>query len=575
MNPISKFVLNILKENKKRLIWIIAIATFGSLLAATIPLVYGKLFDLAVIPQTALSLLFSLILLWVLLGLISNYTTYKTSYAGEVLGHEITFKEEAKAYYHYITLPIAFHKRKRKGEILNKISRGTWHIYELIQSMSRILPQVLILIFSIIIMVFMKWQLALALIFSFFIYILLTIKMIGPILKIENKLHEVANKQYGVVYNRLENIFLIKNFGREEEEKKKLFNFMVLKTMPVFKENSKRWAKLSLYQGLIYTLSLVLVLGASIFFLRSSAITPGQFVMFFGYVNLAFGPFWELMYTYRAWKQSSVAIKRLIKLKQTMPEAMKHGDAVLKETKGNIEFEHISFGYSKEKKVLENLNLKVKAGENIAIVGKSGVGKTTLLELLIGYYKPSTGRILLDGIDISRLKLSWLRDQIATVPQDISLFHESLLDNLRYANPKITREEIIEATKAASAHEFIIRLPKEYDTIIGERGMKLSVGQRQRIALAMAFLKKPKILILDEPTAALDAESEKKVKEGIQRLIKGKTTFIIAHRFSTVKNADKIIVLDKGRIAEVGNHRELIAKKGIYYNFYTLQTGLN
>ncbi len=575
MKPVSKFVLDILKENKKRLIWIIAIATFGSLLAVAIPLVYGKLFDLATLPQTALNLLFALIILWVLLGLISNYTTYKTSYMGEVLGHEITFKEEAKAYYHYITLPIAFHKRKRKGEILNKISRGTWHIYELIQSMSRILPQVLILIFSIIIMILMKWQLALALIFSFFIYILLTIKMISPILKIENKLHEVANKQYGAVYDRLENIFLIKNFGREEEEKKKLFNFIVLKTVPFFKENSKKWSKLSFYQGLIYTFSFVLVLGAAILFLRNGSITAGQFVMFFGYVNLAFGPFWQLMYTYRAWKQSSVAIKRLIKLKQMIPEAMKHGEVVLKEVKGSIKLEHITFSYSKDRKVLENLNLEVKAGESIAIVGKSGVGKTTLSELLIGYYKPSTGRILLDGIDISRLKLSWLRDQIATVPQDISLFHESIINNLRYANPKATKQEIIEATKAASAHEFIMRLPKEYDTTIGERGVKLSVGQRQRLALAMAFLKKPKILILDEPTAALDAESEKKVKEGIQRLIRGKTTFIIAHRFSTVKNADKIIVLDKGRITEVGNHRELMAKKGLYYNFYTLQTGLD
>jgi len=258
-----------------------------------------------------------------------------------------------------------------------------------------------------------------------------------------------------------------------------------------------------------------------------------------------------------------------------MPEKMKHGNEIPNTIKGEIIFDNVNFGYVKGKFVLKNINLKIKPGETIALVGKSGVGKTTLAELIMGYYQPQNGKIILDGIDISRLQLKWLRDKIAVVPQDLNLFNDTMINNLKYANPNATEKEVAQAAKAASADEFINRLPKKYHTKVGEEGIKLSMGQRQRIAITMAFLKNPKILILDEPTAALDAESEKRVQEGIQRLIVGKTTIIIAHRFSTVRNADKIIVLDKGRIAELGNHDELMKKKGIYHHLYSLQKGLD
>ena len=208
-------------------------------------------------------------------------------------------------------------------------------------------------------------------------------------------------------------------------------------------------------------------------------------------------------------------------------------------------------------------------------MGESGVGKSTLSELISGYYQPTKGNIYLDKISISRLKLKWLREQIAIVPQEMSLFNNTLINNIKYANPKASSGDVIIAAKAANAHEFIMSLPKKYKTIVGERGVKLSVGQKQRIAITMAFLKNPKILILDEPTSALDAKSERKVQEGIKHLISGRTTIIIAHRFSTVKHVDKIIVLDKGKIVEVGNHQELMRKRGKYYELYSLQRGLD
>jgi ABC-type multidrug transport system fused ATPase/permease subunit len=253
---------------------------------------------------------------------------------------------------------------------------------------------------------------------------------------------------------------------------------------------------------------------------------------------------------------------------------MKHGDKTISDFKGKIEFENIYFKYPNGKQVLKNIKLKISSGETIALVGKSGVGKTTLSELTMGYYKPEKGKIKFDEIELQKLKLNWIRNQIAIVPQDLNLFNDTLINNLKYAKPNATKEEIVNATKAANAHDFIMKFPKKYYSIVGEEGIKLSAGQRQRIAIAMAFLKNPKILILDEPTSALDAESEKRVQDGINKLISGRTTIIIAHRFSTVRKAHRIVVLDKGKIAEIGNHEELMRKRGIYYNLYSLQRGI-
>ncbi len=575
MKQVNRFLADIFKEHRKELITILIIATFGSLFAAIIPYIYGRLFDFALIPQTSLNILISLIVIWFILSIISNYTSNKTGLMGEILGAKISLEAEANAYAHFFSLPVPFHKKKQKGEVLRKLSRGAWTLQNMIEVVSGTFPQFLMLIFSVIAMLLIQWQLALILIFAFIIYFLITIKNIDPILKIQEEEHKIFEKQYGKVYDKLYNVFLVKNFAMEDDEKKRLFNSFVTKLVSSLEKTSTKWARLSIMQDIIYSVSFVAVLGTAIFFLRLGELTPGEFIMFFGYINLAFGPFRSLSRIYRLFKRSSVAIKRFIKLKRIVPESMKHGNKILQSVKGEITFENVSFEYLKNKEVLKNINLKIKQGETVALVGKSGVGKTTFSELIIGYYQPKKGRILLDGVDISKLKLKWLRNQIAIVPQDLNLFNDTLINNLKYANPNATSEDIIRAAQAAFAHDFIKKFPKGYKTLVGEDGIKLSMGQRQRIAITMAFLKNPKILILDEPTAALDAESEKNVQKGINELIEGKTTIIIAHRFSTVRNADKIVVLDSGEITEMGNHDELIRKKGLYYKLYTLQKGLN
>lgn len=569
------FVLEMFGRNKKQLIKIISVAVVGAGLTIAVPYVYGRLFDLAIIPDTSTNVLLSLIGLWLLLSLFSTYISHMTGFMGEVLGTKMSLEAESDAYSHFLTLPVLFHKKEQRGEIIQKISRGSWSLQDMISTVADILPQWLMLLFSLAVMFVIQWQIASVILVSFVIYGILTIKFVKPEMAARKKENIVFEKQYGNVYDKLYNVFLVKNFVMEDKERENFFKSLLGKALPAVKYAAQKSRRVEIVQGIIYSLSFVAVLGLAIFFLRQGSITPGQFVMFFGYINLAFGPFRFFGSVYRRYKRASVAIKRFLKLKRIAPERMKHGDKVLNTVKGEIAFENVNFGYVKNKHVLKNISLLIKGGETVALVGKSGVGKTTLAELIMGYYQPTSGKIKLDKVDISELQLKWLRDKIAVVPQDLNLFNDILINNLRYANPKATEEEVIKAAKAASADEFISKLPKKYHTKVGEEGIKLSMGQRQRIAITMAFLKNPKILILDEPTAALDAESEKKVQEGINRLIEGKTTVIIAHRFSTVRNADKIVVLDKGKIAEMGNHEELMKKKGIYHHLYSLQKGLD
>ncbi|MCK4429329.1 MAG: ABC transporter ATP-binding protein, partial [Candidatus Aenigmarchaeota archaeon] len=568
-DSVKRFFFDIIKTHKKELTTILSIAAFGSLLTVFVPYIYGRLFDLALIPNTPTALLLSLIGLWAILGLISNFTSARTSALGDVLGAKISLESEVEAYAHFLTLPVSFHKTTKTGKILQKVSRGSWNLHQFIQMVSNILPSMIFLIFASVAMLIIRWELGLMVLFTFIIYSIATLKLTKPVIESQKKMHKTFEKEYGNVYDKLYNVFLIKNFAMEENEKKQFYKSFIGKALPPYKDSAEKFETLQHLQGVIYNLGFVIILGTAIFFLRNGQITQGEFIMFFGYINLSFSPFFRLSEFYNFYRRASVAIDRIINLKKLTPESMRHGDKILKDFRGEINFKNIGFSYNKDKKILNNINLKINSGESVALVGESGVGKTTLSEFIFGYYQPSKGNILLDKVDISKLKLTWLREQIAIVPQEISVFNDSLINNLKYANPKANFEEVVRAAKAANAHEFIMSLPKKYKTIVGARGVKLSVGQKQRIAITMAFLKNPKILVLDEPTSALDAKSERSVQEGIKNLISNRTTVIIAHRFSTVKNVDRIIVLDKGKIVEVGNHKELIKKRGKYHELYS------
>ena len=276
-------------------------------------------------------------------------------------------------------------------------------------------------------------------------------------------------------------------------------------------------------------------------------------------------------WSYQSYKNAMATIKRVEGIMQEQTEDYNGKGKVLKNLKGKVQFKNVYFKYKEKPWALDNINLSVSPGQKIALVGGSGEGKTTLVDLISLYFKPQRGRILIDGVDARKLNLKFLRDNLAYVPQEIILFNETIKDNIKFGNQKATDQEVMEAAKIANAHDFIERFPNKYNKIVGERGVKLSAGQRQRIAIARAVVRNPKILILDEATSSLDSKTEKLVQKALEKLMKNRTTFIIAHRLSTIRLADKILVLKRGKIIEEGTHEELLGKRGAFFDLYSLQ----
>ena len=332
-----------------------------------------------------------------------------------------------------------------------------------------------------------------------------------------------------------------------------------------------------LFDGIMYIV--VVAIGALFMLLPASdpaSITPADYVAYLMFVTTLLTSIRRIVEFAEQFQNGMSGIERFREIMDTEPEISTPKNAVeLKDVRGNIEFCDVSFRYESENRnVLTHLDLKVNAGESIALVGPSGGGKTTLCSLIPRFYEVSSGSILVDGIDIKSVTLNSLRDNIGVVQQDVYLFSGSVRENIAYGKTNATDEEIIEAARLAGAHDFISSLPEGYDTYVGERGVKLSGGQKQRISIARLFLKNPPILILDEATSALDNESEKLVQESLEKLARGRTTFTIAHRLTTIKNADRILVLTENGIEESGTHKELIEKGGLYSELYKLYSEL-
>jgi len=385
------------------------------------------------------------------------------------------------------------------------------------------------------------------------------------------KVRKKESEVFSVVEEVLSSIRVVKAFARERYEQTRLEEASLEEVESALRARSLK-AKLAPLVDVIVAVGTCLVLWFGARLTLKGALSVGSMVLFIQYLSKMYKPMQELSKMTDAYSKAAVGYERIQEIMQTDNEVRDlKGARLIRKLKGKIEFENVSFSYSPDQPILNDINFTIEPGHVAALVGPTGVGKTTIISLVSRFYDPVCGAVKIDGTDLRQFKQQSLREHISYVLQENVLFHGPIWQNIAYGKPEATRREIERAAELANAMEFIEKLPEGLDTIVGERGMTLSGGQRQRVAIARAIIRNAPILLLDEPTSGLDAASEKLVFEALDRLMAGKTTIVIAHRLSTIRRADVIYVVNEGAITEQGNHRELLKKGGLYAKLYRLQ----
>lgn len=464
------------------------------------------------------------------------------------------------------SLPLESQRKEGIGAIITKLDKGIQgFLNALTEVLFNFLPAVAYLVFGSIIMWQLDWRMTL-MVLAFAPIPALMAVWAAPV---QTSREAFLMQKWGKIYSRfsevLSGIVTVRSFAMEDYEKQRFLNEVDEANDKVVKGVGFD-SSIKALQNLSTTLATVSAVTVGGVLVVKGQMTLGTLVAFMAYISGLFSPVQSLTGIYRVMRTASVSLEHIFSILDTQDSLGDAPDATaLKAVKGEILFDNIHFHYhATNRPILRGINLHVQPGETIAFVGPSGTGKSTLMALLQRFYDPVSGSIMIDGQDIRTLKQQSLRQHIGVVLQDALLFNESIRDNIAYGKPNASLEEIKAAAMAANAHAFIMKLEKGYDTIVGERGSLLSVGERQRIAIARAILKNPPILILDEATSAMDVELEAQVQEALERLMKGRTSFVIAHRLSTVVKADRILVLKDGKILEAGNHRKLMQINGYY-----------
>lgn len=505
--------------------------------------------------------------LYVLKGLF----TYGQEYLSYLVSNRVIVDLRVRLYEHLQELSLDFYGRWHTGELLSRMMNDIANLQlTILTSFTAIIPQSLLLIGLLVYIFVLNWQLSLLMLVAFPLIVQLMRWFASGLRQISERVQQKTADITAHVQETISQIRVVKAFTMEkaETEKFRAENAKALKiTMGAVQILSTQSPVIALLQataavGIVWLGGLQIINGQ---------LTLPQLISFATALGIMTDPGSTLSKAFAVIQQGLASSKRIFEIIDTVPSvADRPGAQPLREIVGRIEFQHVTFAYDREP-VLNHIDLEVKAGEALALVGRTGSGKSTLVNLLPRFYDPRAGRILIDGVDLRDVTSESLRQKIAIVPQEIALFRGTIEDNIAYGKPDATCDQIQAAAKAANAHQFISALPNGYLTEVGERGAKLSGGEKQRIAIARAVLRDPKILILDEATSSLDAETEMLIREALDKLMKGRTTFIIAHRLYTVEHVDRVIVLDGGRIVEQGNHRELLAKGGLYQKLYELQ----
>ncbi len=547
-------------------------AVLGAAVTLIIPLVVRYITNEVVYfdAVTARASVLKLGAVMVALVLLEIFCNFYIAYFGHIMGARMEADMRRDIFGHYQKLTFAFYDNQKVGHLLSRITSDLFDISELLHHGPEDLVISVIKIigsFTILLMVNVK----LAFVAFAFIPVMAAFafyyngKMGKAFQRNREKIAEINSQ----IEDSLSGIRVVKSFANEREEMKKFKrgndNFVAAK-----KVSYKYMGIYNSGLGAMSTLITVVVLVVGVCMMLDGAVTLTDLITFLLYINNFTDPVKKLVTFTEQFQNGYSGFERFLEILSIAPDIKDKPEAVsVGQMKGEIEFKDVSFQYEEQnEKVLNHINLKVDAGDYMALVGPSGVGKTTMCSLIPRFYEVSSGAITIDGIDIRDMKLDDLRSNVGIVQQDVYLFAGTVLDNIRYGRMDATDEEVVRAAKNANAHEFIMGLPHGYHTDIGQRGVKLSGGQKQRLSIARVFLKNPPILIFDEATSALDNESEQVVQRSLEGLARQRTTFVIAHRLTTIQNAQKILVLTEDGIAEEGTHEELLQKKGIYEALY-------
>ncbi|MCU0527583.1 MAG: ABC transporter ATP-binding protein/permease [Elainella sp. Prado103] len=476
-----------------------------------------------------------------------------------------------------LTLPLEFYDENNPGRIAGRVARGlsnhTWTYPEIAGQM---IPKSVRVLGIFVMISLIEWRIAVLFLISFIFILSFTVKNLTRLMKKEAMLDKYEENTESRASEIVTNIKTVKAFATESEELKRQSQRIQREFKLLDYRIHKGYTQLFSWQRLVIEASVFTVLVLTLWATARGQISLGHFVTTLTVSSMAYAelePISQLAEVFARRYASMKSLHEFLELPTgTDAASLDHPDAVRHyQFTGKVHFENLSFGYQADRPVLQNINLLIEPNQTVALVGRSGSGKSTLVKLLFRYFDPSSGRILIDGQDIRQLDVTGYRKRLAIVHQEVDVFNGTVLDNLMYGNPQVSMAEVESACDIARVTEFIRLLPQGYKTIVGERGVRLSGGQRQRLGIARALLMHPDVLVFDEATSSLDYESERSIQLAMRSILGTRTTLIIAHRLSTVREADQIVVLDQGQILEIGSHSELLHQGGIYHRLHTLQ----
>lgn len=547
-----------------------AASFFVSVIGIVYPIITRKMLN-ELIPNREYQLIIFFGLTLFMLYVIRLFLRYFIQYQGHMMGVKIQAQMRREMFEHLETLPYSFYDKHETGKIMSRMTNDLMDISELAHhGPENIIITTITIITSFLYLGFINWWLTL------FIFVCVPF-MLVVVYTLKNKMHSAFMKSRQSIArinasleSSISGIRVTKAFTNSEKEKEK-FEEGNHEFVEARREAYKAMGQFHSTTSFITDVFNVVVLIGGGLFLYASKINFGDYSAFIVSINIFLTPVTTLINFMEQYQNGVTGFERFIEIMDVESEKDIVDAVDAGRLDGHIEFKNVSYGYDEDKDVLRNLNLNIDKGKKFALVGPSGGGKTTICHLIPRFYDIYLGKILIDGKDINALTRESLRRNIGIVQQDIYLFNASIRDNILYGRLNASDEEIIEAAKKANIHDYIMELPEGYDTRIGERGVRLSGGQKQRLSIARVFLKNPSILILDEATSALDNTTEILIQKSLDELCQGRTTLIVAHRLSTVKNADEIAVISEGRIIEQGNHNELMKLGGTYKKLYSLQ----